>query len=135
MAIDVGAVRAELAARLETIPRMQVHSSPPDRVRVPAAVVAHPESITYDAAYRRARDDMSIPIVVLVSKLNASEGAERLSDYASGSGAVSIKAVLEANADTYEAVSAIRVASVEFDVWSMAGDEYLCAVFTVLIRG
>lgn len=133
MAIDLGGAMAELAARLDTIPKVQVHTSPPLRVRVPAAIVAYPESITYDTAYRRAADDMSVPVVLLVSRLNDASALAQLDAFASGAGASSVKQILESG--EYETMSAVRVADAQFDVYTVAGDDYLCAVFTVLVSG
>jgi hypothetical protein len=53
--------------------------------------------------------------------------------YCAGSGASSIKAVLEAG--TYTAFDTVRVARVEFDVLTIGGTDYLAALFDLDIIG
>jgi hypothetical protein len=53
--------------------------------------------------------------------------------YADGSGARSVKAVLESG--TYNAFDSIRVTGCEFDVLNVAGADYLAALFDLDIAG
>jgi hypothetical protein len=126
-------VMTELAARLDTIAKLQVHRAPPKRVYVPAAIVPYPQSITFDQSYGRGSDAMMVPVVVLVSKLNDDGGLTALSELASGFGSRSIKAVLESG--VYVSFGTLRVVDAEFDVYEVAGDEYLAGVFNVSVTG
>lgn len=122
-----------IATQLGTITGLQVHSFPPDAIYPPAAVVDYPESITYDVTYGRGVDRMTVPIVVLVGRVSDRSSREQLAAYCDGSGASSIKAVLEAG--TYTAFGAIRVQSVEFDSYTWNGVDYAAALFTCDVSG
>lgn len=126
-------VMRELADRLDTVAGLQVHASPPKKVRAPAAIVAFPSGITFDQTYGRGSDSMVVPIVVLVSKLNEDRALTELSAYASGFGLRTVKAVLESG--VYVTFGSLRVTDAEFDVYTMAGDDFLAAVFNVMVEG
>jgi hypothetical protein len=128
-------VMDDVAERLDTIPDLQVYAYPPGTVRPPAAVVAYPEDIVFDATYGRGVDTMRLPVVLVVGKPSNRSARAEVSAYASGAGARSVKSVLEANLDTYTAFEELRVARVEFDVVTIAGTEYLAALFDLQIMG
>lgn len=99
--MNLADVMDELAARIETIDGLQVFSFPPDNVAVPAAVVTYPEAYDYDATYSRGSDRLTIPMVVMVGKASDRSSRDQLSAYADGSGARSIKAVVEGVGRSY----------------------------------
>jgi len=130
--MDLEVVLRALADRLDTIPRLQVHVGAPLRIRPPAAVVAFPEGITFDRTYGRGSDSMVVPVVLVVSKLNQDGTVAALSEYASGSGDRAVKSVLESG--VYPGLT-VTVTDAQFDVYAMAGDEYMAAVFNVSVMG
>lgn len=131
--MDVEAVVRELATRLDTVAGLQVHLGPPRKVKVPAAVVAYPRTINYDKTYGRGSDSMVVPVVALVSRLNDDSALSSLSAFSSGFGSRSVKQVLESG--EYVTFDDLQVPDAEFDVWTMAGVEYLAAVFSVTVMG
>ena len=67
--MDVEAVIIEVAARLDTIAGLDVFDEIPRKLaRTPAAIVAWPEAIVFDAGGRRSTDTLMLPIVVCLSQ-------------------------------------------------------------------
>jgi len=72
--------------------------------------------------------------VVIVEKLTPARAVrKRLADYVAGSGAKSVKAVLESG--TYAQFHVITVQRVDFDAVTIAAVDMLAAVFTCEIVG
>lgn len=128
-------VMDQIATELDTISDLRVFAFPADNIPAPAAIVGYPESITYDTTMGRGVDSMVLPIFVLVGRVTDRTSRDLLSVYVDGSGAKSVKAVLQAANGAYTAFHRLRVASVEFTVVTMAGTDYLAAVFTANITG
>jgi hypothetical protein len=126
-------VQDAIATQLDTITGLRVSAYPPDRITPPTAIVAWPDSYIYDETFVRGMDRLSLPVVVLVSKVSDRASRAELAAYCNGSGASSIKAVLESG--SYSAFDTLRVQSVDFDVVSIAGTEYMAANFTVDVVG
>lgn len=126
-------VMDELGAALDGIVGLRVFPYWADRVTPPAAVVGWPEPLTYDSTMARGSDRATVPVMVLVGKVDARSARDALSQYADGSGPFSVKAALDGG--TYTACDSVRVASCEFTVITVAGVEYLAATFQVEITG
>lgn len=126
-------VMQEIATQLGTIDGLRVHIAAPGTVTPPAAVVAYPTQIDYDGTYGRGMDTMTVPVVVMIGRPTDRATVELLSAYCDGSGAKSVKAVLQAG--TYTAFDGLRVRGAEFDALSMAGTEYMTALFELDIWG
>lgn len=126
-------VLGQMATQLDTIANLRVYDFPPDQVYPPCAIVSWPDTYTYDFTYGRGSDRMSVPVVVLVGKVSDRASRTNLAAYTDGSGASSVKAVLEAG--TYTAFHELRVESVDFDVVSVAGIDYAAALFTIDVVG
>jgi hypothetical protein len=134
--MDLGDVMDQIGDRLDTITGLRVHRHPPSTISPPAAVVSYPEDYVYDAAFVRGMDQINgLPVIVLVGRVSDRASRDQISAYADGSGDRSVKAVLEANEDSYTAFDTIRVASVEFDIIKIADIEYLGATFSLDIAG
>jgi hypothetical protein len=132
--VNLSAVMQAVADRLDTITGLRVYAYPPDAVQVPAAVVSYPETYNYDATYGRGMDRIeSLPVAVLVGKVSDRASRDKVTQYVKGSGATSVKAVIESG--TYTAFDTVRVTGVTFDVVTIAAVEYLGATFTLDIAG
>lgn len=131
--MNLGNVMQAVGDRLATITNLRAYAYPPDKISAPAAVVGYPDTYTYDATYGRGMDRMELPVVVLVPKPYDRATRALMTKYADGSGAASLKAVLESG--TYTAFDTIRVAEAEFDVIAIGAVEYLAATFTLDIAG
>lgn len=131
--MNLADVMDEVATRLDTISGLRVFAYPPDRVEPPSAIVSYPGTYTYDETYGRGMDRMTLPVVVVVGKVSQRSARDALGAYVDGSGASSVKAVLESG--TYTELDSLRVMSVEFDVVTIAGTDYVAALFDVDIAG
>lgn len=132
--MDLGAVMQAVADRIDTIPDLRVFAYPPDKVSPPAAIVTYPGTLTYDATYGRGMDRIpDLTVVVLVGKVSARASRDLLTKWCKGSGAASIKAIVESG--TYTAFDVVTVTEVTFDVVTIAAVEYLAATFTLDIAG
>jgi hypothetical protein len=126
-------VMDQVATQLDTISGLRVTAFPADSVSPPAAIVSYPGTYTYDETYGRGMDRLSLPVVVVVGKPYDRSTRDNLAGYCDGSGSSSVKAVLESG--TYTAFSTVRVESVEFDVLTIAGTDFMAALFTLDIAG
>jgi hypothetical protein len=130
----LGDVMQAIADRIDTITGLRVYAYPPDVVQPPAAIVTYPDAYTFDATYGRGMDRITdLPIVVLVGKVSDRASRDTITQYVNGSGATSIKTVVESG--TYTAFDTVRVTGVTFDIIAIAAVEYLGATFTLDIAG
>lgn len=132
--MNIASVMDELATELDTITELRVFAYPPDKVDPPTAIVGFPESVTYDTTMGRGVDSIEFPVYVMVGRWPDRTSRDKLAPYMSGSGASSIKAVLLAG-KPWTAMSSVRVASAEVDIVTVAGMDYLTAIFTVNVTG
>lgn len=130
--MDMNDIVDELATQLGEIDGLRVHKEPTSPVNPPAAVLTFPD-ITFDATYGRGMDMLNLPLVLVVARVSDRMSGKEIRGYVSGSGDTSIKAVVEAG--TYTAFDTVRVASVDFDVITIGGVDYLAATFTLEIAG
>lgn len=131
--MNVDDVMAEVAALLETIPKLRVADHPVDAVNPPHAIVSLP-SILFDLTYGRGSDRYSLPVVLAVGKVSDRAARANIAPFIAGAGAKSFKAVLEAP-DEYVSFDTLQVQTVEFDVITWGAIEYLAATFTLDITG
>ncbi len=131
--MDLASCMDQIGDRLDTIVGLRVHRYPPPTVTPPAAVVSYPETIDFDQTYGRGADKMTIPVVVVVGRASDRAARDALGAYCDGSGASSVKAVLESG--TYTAFHTVRVESIEFDVVTIAAVDYMAALFDLDIAG
>lgn len=131
--MDIGAVMDELGTALGGIEGLRVFPYWADRVTPPAAVIGWPDPLTYDSTMVRGGDQVELPMIVLVGKVDARTARDVVSAYADGSGARSVKAVMEAHVPT--TYDSVRVTRCEFGVVTVAGTDYLAATFYLDIIG
>lgn len=97
MPVNLRAVMAGVAARLETIPGLRVASYTPDQINPPAALISVPEVTDYTAAMRGATVLLDVTVAVLVSAANDRAGQLALADYADPAGPSSVAAAIWAD--------------------------------------
>lgn len=123
----------ELAAALATIDGLNTYAYTVQRVTPPAAIVTWPEEINFDATYGRGSDSFTLPVFVLVGKVDARSSRDALAEYLAGSGPRSVKAVIDGYA--YIELDSARVASATVESVTVADVEYLAAIFQIEIFG
>lgn len=131
--MNLASVMDAVADQIDTITGLRVHAFPADNVTPPAAIVSYPETYTYDSTYGRGMDRIALPVVVVVGRVPDRTTRDLIGAYVNGSGASSLKEVLESG--TYTAFDSVRVQDVEFDYVDIGGTNYLAAVFTLDIAG
>lgn len=138
-AMSLAAVMGELADRLDTVPLLNVYQGWPSKIVPPAAIVVYPTRVEFDQTYHgathRGPDKYELPVVVVVSRMPDEKALPDLDGYASGSGARSVKAVLESGVYTTFEATTLHVGDADFDVYRFAGVDYLAVVFGVSLMG
>jgi hypothetical protein len=132
--VDLEDVSEEIRTALAAITGLRLPPWGVESVEPPAAIVALPESVDFDETYGRGKDrypDLSVVVLVAAPEDRASRKA--LAVYADGSGASSVKAVLEAH--TWTTCDSVRVTRADFDVLTFAGSTYLGVIFHLDIIG
>lgn len=126
--MDVGAVMDEVTGALATIPNLRTFAYFPDKVTPPAAVVDFP-SVDYDNTFSRGADRVTLPVTVLVSRVDSRSARDRLLTLAG-----QVKAAIEdAEPTSYHSA---RVVGVEFNhSFVLAAVEYAAAAFSVDVIG
>lgn len=133
--MNLSAVCAEVAAQLDTITGLRCFAYQPPALTPPAAIVLNPApgDLVFDETYGRGMDRMTLPVVVLVGKESERTAQDAIRAYCDGSGARSVKAVLEAG--EYTSLDELRVATAGVDGVTIGGVEYLAALFDLEITG
>lgn len=130
--MNVATLMDELATVLATVPGLRVHDHAAGVVYPPAMLIPLPE-ITYDLTYGRGIDQHTYDLTLLVGKWPARTSTEAVGAFAAGGGASSVKAILEAH--DWAACDDLQVTEVGFAPVTVAGVEYLGAVFTTVAVG
>jgi hypothetical protein len=135
--MNLGMVMDELAEQLKKIDGLRVYDYPPDAIQVPSAIVGWPADGEFDSNNNRGMDSMTIPVIVAVGKAYDRATKPLLGKYCDGSGPHSIKATLERPDALYLAFGkeSLVVGWPDFDVITIAGFDYMAAVFPVQMKG
>lgn len=92
-------IRDGLADRLRTIPPLTVHTNVPDNITPPAAVITPgfegEPTIRFDSTMARGADDFLFTVTLLIQYADDRAAQEELDAYLAGSGAQSVKALIE----------------------------------------
>jgi hypothetical protein len=126
-------VMEALANQAKTITGLRCFAYPPDSIEPPTFLVELPETIDFDGTYGRGVDSLTLPAMLLVARSDDRTSVKNLLPYVDGSGAKSIKAVLESG--TYTAMDTVHVSQCELAVYTFAAVNYLGADFTINLTG
>lgn len=129
-------VMDEIAASVRTVSGLEGRTVayPPPTVTGFAGIVSYPERIDYDQTYGRGMDMIrDLPVLIVVGQATDRGARDRVAQYATGSGPLSIKAAVEA--DPHTSFDDIRVTSCEFDVVTIATVDYISVMFRMDIAG
>lgn len=138
--MDIAAVMDEIATKLRVAPSLtgRTYAYPPATITPPAAVVTYPTDMVFDQTYGRGVDSMTGVVVVLVGPPTERQTRDQLAKYLNGSGAESVKALLDGEkggSNPYTSCDGVRVAGWEVDVHTIGGKDHVAAVFQLDIAG
>lgn len=131
--MNIGNIMDQLGTALSSISGLRVSPYHVDRISPPAAIVGWPDPITYDATLGRGSDTLMLPVFVLVGTIDQRTSRNLLATYLDGSGIKSVKAAIDNH--TFTACHFARVSSARVEAMSVAGVDYLGAVFDVELTG
>lgn len=109
--MNVSTVRDGIKTRLQTITGLRAYDVIPDKVTPPCAIVGQLD-FTFDIDNARGLDQASLDVYVIVQRLDARSGQNKLDEYL-GSGSKSIKTAIEGDRTLGGAVNTLRVTSAE----------------------
>lgn len=137
--MNLTAVMDQVADALRTVTGFKfVHAFPPPSVVPPVGIVSYPEKIEYDQTHGRGMDRIrNLPVVVVVGKATDRAARDRVAAWSTPVGEGSIKQGLESAFErgALPAIQYLSVLSCDFDVVTIAGVDYLAAMFAVDIAG
>jgi hypothetical protein len=109
--MNVSSVRDGIKTRLQTITGLRAYDVIPDKVTPPCAIVGQLD-FTFDIDNARGLDQASLDVYVIVQRLDARSGQNKLDEYL-GSGSSSIKSAIEGDRTLGGTVNTLRVTSAE----------------------
>ena len=109
--MNVSTVRDGVKTRLQTITGLRAYDVIPDKVTPPCAIVGQLD-FTFDIDNARGVDQATLDVYVIVQRLDARSGQNKLDEYL-GSGAKSIKSAIEGDRTLGGAANTLRVTSAE----------------------
>jgi hypothetical protein len=122
---NITTVMDDIGTALATITGLRVYDFPPKSAQPPFAFVDMPDEIAFDCTYQRGSDRTTLNVVVAVADVVDRMVRDQIAAYAAGSGAKSVKAVIEAATIG----QTVRVVSCKFQPVQVAGVFYFGAVF------
>lgn len=127
-------LRTGLAANLATIEGLRTAATVPDQINPPLAVVM-PNTITYDTAFARmGGDEYEFVVMVIVGRVDERTAQNRLDNFCSGSGPLSVKAAIEIDKTLGGKAFDCRVTSLRnYNQISVGDSTYLSAEFVVQV--
>lgn len=131
--MNLSDVMEELASRADHHDGLRAFAFPVKAINPPTVIVAYPQNYTFDATYGRGMDKMKLRLIVAIGNVTERTTRTRLGAYCDGAGTSSLKAHLQSGA--YTSFDMVRVASIDFDVITIAGADYMGAIFNLDIVG
>jgi hypothetical protein len=132
--MNVSNVRDGLKTRLATISGLRVWDVIPDQVTPPGAVVGQLD-FTFDIDNARGVDLANVDIYVIVQRMDARSGQNKLDGYLAGSGATSIKAAIEGDRTLGGTVNTLRVTRAEAGTYVQGDVTFLSYRYSLTIWG
>lgn len=130
----LGDVMDEVAGVISELSGLNVHPWPVPTLTPPAGYVSYPQSIDYDQTYGRGEDGMTdLPIVLVAGDPTEKSTRDLVTAWSDGDGPTSLKRAFEAH--TWTSCDHVQVVSVEFDIETIGGVPYLCALFKASVTG
>jgi hypothetical protein len=142
--MDITALRQSMASQISSVvpAPLSAYWYQPDMVTVPAFYIRPPKLLQYDRTMRNTTEQMTMEIVVLVSRADDLAGQLALDPYLHYASDYSIKAALEAGRVQYGGAGFaggcedLWVSQVDgYQHYALGDTTYLGATFTVEIIG
>ena len=139
--MNVSSVRDGIKTRLQTISGLRVWDVIPDQVTPPGAVVGQPCAIvgqldfTFDIDNARGVDLANVDVYVIVQRMDARSGQNKLDGYLAGSGSSSIKAAIEGDRTLGGTVNTLRVTRAEAGTYLQGDVTFLSYRYSLTIWG
>ena len=131
--MNISTVRDGLKTRLQTITGLRAYDVIPDKVTPPCAIVGQLD-FTFDIDNARGLDQASCDIYVIVQRLDARSGQNKL-DECLGSGSKSIKSAIEGDRTLGGAVNTLRVTGAEAGSYTEGEITFLSYRYRLTIWG
>jgi hypothetical protein len=132
--MNVSNVRDGLKTRLATISGLRVWDVIPDQVTPPGAVVGQLD-FTFDIDNARGVDLANVDVYVIVQRMDARSGQNKLDGYLAGSGSTSIKAAIEGDRTLGGTVNTLRVTRAEAGSYVQGDVTFLSYRYSLTIWG
>ena len=127
-------VRDNLKTQLATISGMRCYDTIPDSINVPAAIVGMLD-FEFDMTMLRGADKATLDIIVVTGRMSERSAQNALDSYLSGSGATSVKTVVEANPTLSGACQTLRVTTATSGSIQVGAIDYLAYRFRTELIG
>jgi hypothetical protein len=132
--MNVSNVRDGIKTRLQTISGLRVWDVIPDQVTPPGAVVGQLD-FTFDIDNARGVDLANVDVYVIVQRMDARSGQNKLDGYLAGSGSSSIKAAIEGDRTLGGTVNTLRVTRAEAGTYLQGDVTFLSYRYSLTIWG
>jgi len=127
-------VMDEAAAVLSQITGLRVFAHPPEDLDAPAGYLSYPLRVDFDETYGRGSDQFTdLPMVLVADRVTVRSARDRVAAWAHGDGPQSVKARMEEH--VWVSCDDLTVTSCEFGVETIAGAQYLAAMFKATVVG
>lgn len=127
-------VMEEIAGKLSLFTGLNVFDYPIDSVTPPAGILSYPDRIEYDITYGRGEDMFwNLPVYMITDRVDSKSARNQVSEWTDPTSINSVKTFLDSEA--YGSCGSVLVVNATFDTMSIAGIDYLVAVFELNISG
>lgn len=134
MTMTPSTVRDNIKTQLSSISGLRLYDTVPDSINVPAAVVGLLD-LEFDASFNRGFDRASLDVILITGRMSERSAQNSLDSYLAGSGASSIKTVLENNKTLSGACQTLRVTTATSGSLQVGGIDYLAYRYRVELIG
>ena len=131
--MSISSIRDGLETNLRTISGLRAYSEIPDNPNFPAAIVVL-DTVDYDGAFQRGLTTYNFTISVIVGRASERAAQDRLNDFASNTGNLSIKSAVESDKSLNGSAYDVRVVSMSnISAVELNGTTYLGMDFSVTV--
>jgi len=134
MSMTPSTVRDALKTQLQTITGLRCYDTIPDSINVPAAIVGMLD-FEFDMSMMRGADKATLDIIIITGRMSERSAQNALDTYLTGTGASSVKTVVEANPTLSGACQTLRVTTATSGSIQVGAIDYLAYRFRTELIG